>query len=1023
MTHRSTLTAARTLLAAVMLSGFAARASSQARFEPALTTYGKAEGMVNPIVVKLLQDGQGFLWIGTHDGLLRFDGRSFKPYRTRLEDPTSLGDDYVTALAEADSGRIWVGTERGGLQLLDPFTERIWRFPLDSLGPSPAANGTVAPPGAPKRFVSGILRFPSGVLLLLTDAGLVRFDPLSAAATILVSGVEDGPSRPRAKSFCAAADGRALVTFSDGTLALVDDTGGSSALPLSLPDSIAALEPTEGGYLAGTFDVVVLELSLDLSSIRELFRAPPVEALRVLHDVLAMPDGRIWLATGVGAYVADPTTGSVQRVGSGEGAQALPDQQVADVLLDHTGVVWLGTWNGLASLHPLTLRGGMSRFYSGPDLPGSGVISVADAGQGRLWVGTLGGGLVLLNRRGRALAGPGASQPSLSALSGAEVFGLARAGADTLWIAAYSKGLWLFDGVGSVHQVPVLDASGQEATATAYSVFIDHAREVWAGSWPLGLLRLDRATGVFRPYLGADPAKWDLGSDYVWPIDEDSQGRLWVGANGGGVSVIGRDRASATLYRAGPGSLSDDRVLRVFVDSRDIVWVGTEGGGLNRFDPATGTWTTWTTQDGLPHDNAEGIEEDADGRLWISTSDGLARFDPGTGEFLTFKEPAGLAGSRFYANAYRDSDGILYFGGPAGLSVVDPAAITAGGTPPQVALTAFRIQGREASLARALRTDLLDLEPNENFFAFEFAAMDFSDVSQNRYRYRLEGLDADWADAGTEPVANYTSVPPGRYTFRVAARNSAGIWNESALALPIRVQAPFYRTLWFQSLVAVAVLSLIVGFYTYRLRQLEARQRLRLEIAGKLHDDIGANLSTIALKAEMVRGAQGLDDRRSAQLADVGRLARDTATKVRETVWVVNTKYDTLAGLVGKLHDTADTLLAGVLPYGFTGPEDVPDRKISMETRQNVHLLFKETLNNVVKHASASRVDVTVALTGGNVLSFRVVDDGVGFDPSHAREGNGQRLMRQRTEDLGGTLQVTSAPGAGTTVAFTARLR
>lgn len=1021
MPPRSTTTAAGMLLAAVVLAAFPSRAAPQDRFDPAFTAYGKAQGMSNTAVEKLHQDAQGLLWIGTRDGLLRFDGRSFKAYRSRLEDPTSLADDYVTALADADGGRLWVGTQRGGLQLLDALSGEIRRFPLVSLGPS----GTDVPDAVagepPRRSVSDILTFPSGVLILRTDAGLARFDPASEAASLLLATREGEAPRRRAKTLCKTRDGRGLVALSDGTLALVDDAGRISATPLVIPDSIAALEPVEDGYLAATFDAVIFFLSADLSSSRELFRAPPADALRSVKDLLAAPDGRIWIATSQGLYLADRATGSVRRVGVGQGVRALPDQLVEALLLDRTGILWLGTWNGLASLHPL--GGGLSRFYSGTDLEGGGVVSVTEAGRGRMWVGSYGGGVLLLDRRGRSLVAPGVRPPSLSALSDAEVFGLARGGGDTLWIAAYARGLWLLQGEGPVRHVPVLDTDGRETAVTAYSTFIDHAGDVWAGSLPLELLRFDRAAGVFRPHRGADPTTWNLGSDWVWPMDEDSQGRLWVGAMDGGVSVIPPDRSSATLHRAGPGSLSDDRVLRVFADSRDVVWVGTEGGGLNRFDPRTGVWTTWTMQDGLPHDNVEGIEEDDSGRLWLSTSDGLARFDPGTGEVLVFREPAGLAGSRFWANAYKDRDGLLYFGGPGGLSVVDPAALAAQGTPPQVALTAFRIRGREAPLARALRTGLLDLEPGENFFAFEFAATDYTDVSQNRYRYRLEGLDADWVEAGTEPVANYTSVPPGRYTFRVAARNSAGIWNDDALALPIRVQAPFYRMLWFQSLVAVAVLSVIVGFYTYRLRQLEARQRLRLEIAGKLHDDIGANLSTIALKAEMVRSTQGLDDRRTAQLADVGRLARDTATKVRETVWVVNTKYDTVAGLLGKMHDTADTFLAGVLPYGFTGPQDVPDRKISMETRQNVHLLFKETLNNVVKHASASRVDATVTLAGSNVLAFRVVDDGVGFDPAHAREGNGQRLMRQRAEALRGTLRVTSAPGAGTTVDFTARLR
>ncbi len=1022
MARSRATTAVRVLLAAVVLVAHPARAAPQAHVEPAFTLYGKAEGMFCTIVVALHQDAQGFLWIGTHDGLLRFDGRSFEAYRSRLEDSTSLADDYITSLAEADSGRIWVGTQRGGLQLFDPLTEKVRRFPLDGLSSSrPEVTGE-ATEEARKREVSDILRFPSGILLLRTDVGLARFDPGSAEVSSLIPSPDGGLARPRARAFCPTPDGRALVALSDGTLALADDTGEIAAVPLTLPDSIRALEPVADGYLAATYEAAVVFLvHADFSSSRELFRAPPVEERRTVQDLLAMPDGRVWIATTQGTYLADRATGAVRRVGEGAGARALPDQLASDLLLDRTGVVWLGTWNGLASVHPLS--GGITRLYSGTDLEGSGVISVADAGEDRRWVGTMGGGLLLLNRRGQALAGPDARLTSLAAISDGEIFGLARGGADSVWIAAYAKGMWLLDGIGPVCPVPILDAHGEAASAWAYSVFIDHAGDVWVGTYPLGLLRLDRAADVFRPHLGADPARWDLGSNYVWPIDEDSQGRLWVGANEGGVSMIPPDRASATLYRAGPGSLSDDRVLSVFVDSHDVVWVGTEGGGLNRLDPSTGTWTTWTTQDGLPHDNAEGIQEDADGRLWISTSDGLARFDPTSGEFLTFREPAGLAGSRFWANAHRDSDGILYFGGPGGLSVVDPATIAALGVPPEVALTAFRIQGRDAPLARAVRTELLDLEPDENFFAFEFAAMDFADVSQNRYRYRLEGLDADWVDAGTEPVANYTSVPPGRYTFRVAARNSDGIWNESALALPIRVQAPFHRTLWFRSLVVVAVLSLLVGFYTYRLRQLEARQRLRLEIAGRLHDDIGANLSTIALKAEMVRGAEGLDPRRSTQLADVGRLARDTALKVRETVWVVNTKYDTAAGLLSKMHDTADTLLAEQMSYGYTAPPAVPERRISMETRQNVHLLFKEALNNVVKHASASRVDVILTLSAPDILTFRVVDNGVGFDPATAKEGNGQRLMKQRAEALRGALRVTSAPGTGTTVEFTGRLR
>ncbi|HSH74903.1 MAG TPA: triple tyrosine motif-containing protein, partial [Longimicrobiales bacterium] len=302
----------------------------------------------------------------------------------------------------------------------------------------------------------------------------------------------------------------------------------------------------------------------------------------------------------------------------------------------------------------------------------------------------------------------------------------------------------------------------------------------------------------------------------------------------------------------------------------------------------------------------------------------------------------------------------------------------------------------------------------------DFAALDFRDVSLNRYRYRLEGLDEEWIDARNDPTANYTSVPAGDYTFRVAARNSEGVWNEAGLSIPLRVQAPFYETAWFRSGVVLALLLVISALYWYRLSQLTARQNLRFEIAGRLHDDIGANLSSIALKTEMVRGAETFDERRRKQLGDVGRLARETVDKVRETVWVVNTRYDTLSGLVGKMRDTADVILAGQVSYDVdVEPEELPDRRISMEFRQNVHLLFKEALNNVVKHAEATRVDIRITYHYRH-LGFRVTDDGIGFDPADESRGNGLILMRQRADLCRGRLDFLRRPEGGTTVDFRA---
>jgi signal transduction histidine kinase len=325
--------------------------------------------------------------------------------------------------------------------------------------------------------------------------------------------------------------------------------------------------------------------------------------------------------------------------------------------------------------------------------------------------------------------------------------------------------------------------------------------------------------------------------------------------------------------------------------------------------------------------------------------------------------------------------------------------------------------------------DGLDLEPDENFFAFEFAAMDFVDASQNRYRYRLEGLDPDWIDAGGNPVANYTSVPPDRYVFRVAARNSEGVWNENALVIPLRVQAPFHQTMWFRSLVLVALMSIGWGLLALRRRELQARERvrvqaregLRTEIAGELHDDIGANLSTIVQKAWLVGSAAALDDRGRTHLADMSRLATESVDRVRETVWVVNTKYDTVADLMKKMQDTVDTMLTGQVEHSFTKSIDQPQMVVSMETRRNIYLMFKESLHNIVKHAAASTVGIEIETTGDDIR-FRVTDDGVGFDPNADGGGSGQDLLRRRAELCRGEVRVSSSPGEGTTVEVRAKL-
>jgi signal transduction histidine kinase/ligand-binding sensor domain-containing protein len=1018
-------TAVRVMLAAVLaLSSWAGSLSGQAIIpnEPAFTSRGIEDGLSDGQVHALLQDRAGFLWVGTAGGLNRFDGVEFRIFRHDRDDARSLSDHFVRSLAQDGDGQLWVGTDRGGLNRFDPVTGEAARFELYELGPWTMDTLTAAGVRRQGRTVHAIVPMPDSSLLLATDIGLLHFDVRTAAATRIAS-----PSLPEAGvgALCGLPNARAVAGFSDGTIALTDSTRKHVRVIAQLETRVTALRcHSATAVFAGLFSGAVFAVDLRTGETSHVASIDPDAGQPVaVHDILIGPDGNLWIATSLGLYVQEQGRGKLRRVGLAA-QRGLPDQQISRFLVDASGMLWIGTWNGLASLHPLSLS--MVRIPNetgaGPGNLAGGVIAIQSANAGEYWLGTYGGGVRLLRRT--ASGEWSLSQlPALDTLRDAIVFGFSRAANGELWIAALRGGVYRLDAARSMlTPVPIMAPDGNLVTSRLHSVFVDRNGDVWAGSETLGLLKYDARARRLRTFRGPD-GNWDFGSSYVWPIAEDAHGNLWIGAYNGGVSMIDADRRTHRLHAAGGSGLNDARILTVFPDSRGYIWIGTQGSGLNRLEPATGSVKIYTTRDGLPHDNVEAVREDASGDLWISTNDGLARFDPETEEFFVIREAAGLTGNRFFANSvHAGPRGELLFGGPTGVTIIEPERIDRRPFRPAVALTRFRIRSEEVSLIRARPQRGLDLEPNENFFTFEFSAMDFRDSSLNRYRYQLVGLDEAWIDNGSRRIANYTSVPPRRYTFRVQAAHGQGAWSGPIFSIPIRVQAPYYQTWWFRASVAAGVLALISAFYTYRLHELKRRQELRLGIAGRLHDDIGADLSAIALKADLFAATAELDEKRRSQLSDVGRLARQTALKVRETVWVVNTQYDTVAGLLVKMRDTADTMLQGHVEFRFTEPASLPDQPLDMQRRQDFYLMFKEALHNIVKHAAATFVEIQLRCDSTN-LTCTIRDDGKGFDPSAASHGSGLGLMRTRAQRHRGQLSIDATPGKGTTITFRIRIR
>ncbi len=796
------------------------------------------DGLSNNTVRGIVQDRQGYLWFGTEDGLNRYDGYSFTTYRHLPQDPGTVGDDFIWALSLAPDGGIWVGTNDGGLSRCDPETRRFRVWAHD-----PAQSGSLS-----DNNVRSVCAAPDGTVWAGTQAGgLNHLDP--AGGTIRI--YRHHPAIPGSLAH-------------DTVMAVCVDRSG--VLWAGTSDGLDRWDPAHGGFIH--------------------YRHDPADPGSLSHPVIValLEDdaGALWVGTEDGLNRLDRATGRFTRYSHDpRDPGSLPHDNVLSLHQDHEGRLWVGTVGGAALLDRATGR--CRRFRAEPSRPdslGNNVVIAAfeDAG-GTLWFGT-GGGISRYNpfncRFERITPVPG-DPDSLGAPIVRSIL-MDRAG--LLWVGFVDGGLDRIDlSAGRFTHYrnrPGDPASlGRDMVSTLYE---DRQGRFWVGTWGSGLDRMDRARGTFTHYRSRadDPAT--LSSDIVQAIAEDPSGNLWVGTeNGlnrmdpatGRVTRFRHDPASPdslsdnriqsgalcfdrsgalwvgtwqglnrmdpatgrfTRYErdpANPRSLGDSRITAVIEGVDGRLWVGTYGGGLHLLEPDRRSFLRYTVADGLPSNMVYCIQEDAGGRLWLSTNSGLSRFDPRARAFRNFDVTDGLQSNQFFWGASgRGPDGRLLFGGVRGLNVFDPQAIRDNPHVPPVVLTAFRKFDQPVDLGADLaRVPELILEYTDNFFSFEFAALDFAEPSKNRYAYRLEGFDRDWVHCGTRRYASYTNIGGGEYVFRVRAANNDGVWNREGASVRIRVRPPFWATGWFQILAILLLAGILLGGYQLRIRGVLRRQR------------------------------------------------------------------------------------------------------------------------------------------------------------------------------------------------------
>ncbi|MCC2547549.1 histidine kinase [Hymenobacter sp. BT175] len=1026
MRYRAVLLLRLGLLLALALVG--ARGLAQRPPAPAPLTFRTLtanEGLSENSVYSIVQDRRGFLWLGTQDGLSRYDGAGFKVYRNDPQRPRSLSSNFILSQALDGQGTLWVATGGGGLCRYNALTDDFQVFEHDPAQPTSLADN----------FVRVVFSDRQGRLWVGTDMGVQRMDarsPRNGRFTLFRHRPEPGAST-RFNSIRAIAQdqaGRLWVGTGQGNLSYLDTGKGELvAQPGWKPRGpITTLCADKAGLLwVGTEAEGLFSLDQQGQISRyqpERGRAGSLSS-NVILSITEDAQRRLWVGTNAGLNQLDRASGSflVQQP-QPLNPLSLPDKQVHSLYQDRDGMLWAGTEAGVSCFEaqPSAFRTLPVASRPGP------VWAVCEDSTGRVWVGTETEGVVGISPRTgqRTVYRHDPNDPG--SLPQNFIRGLCVDRRGRLWVGTQNSGVHCLNPATGSFTHYRHQAADPASLSDDMILFVseDRSGQIWVGTGGGGLNLLDPTTGRCQVFRNDPGNPRSLNNNFVRVVHRDRKGSLWVGTGGGGLSRFDARTGRSKAFRANPDrarSLSSNFVRCILEDRTGTLWVGTEGGGFNRLDDAdNGLFTTFREPQGLPNDVVYGMVEDRWGSLWLSTNRGIARFSPKTGTFRTYDMRDGLPQDEFNAGAYHQGQsGQLYFGGVSGVVAFRPEAVRSNTKAPPVVLTSFRKFNQPVRLDTSItERRVIKLGPQDNFFSIDFAALNFRLPDKNRYAYKLEGFDKNWIDGGARREAAYTNLDPGTYTFRVRAANNDGVWNQLGTTLRVIVEPPWWQTWWFRLLASWVVFAMLFMAYQMRVRQLLALERVRHGIARDLHDDMGSTLSSISILSQLAQNHQHQNrpEQAAALLHQIGESSRRMLDSMDDIVWTINPAHDSLDAVTARMRSFAsDILEARGIDFTFRVAPEVQGLRLDMRARREFFLLFKEAVNNLAKYARCERASISLTYEQRQLVLV-VADDGVGFDLNAPAQGGGNGLvnMHTRAAAMGGTLTITTAPGAGTTL-------
>jgi PAS domain S-box-containing protein len=979
------------------------------------------QGLSVSTVLSILQDEQGFMWIGTEKGLNKFDGYSFFIYKADPEKPYSLSNSNINNMLIDKAGNFWIGTKEG-LNLFDRNSDRFRSYAYnkdDSM--SLSCN-----------LVYSICEGVRGHLWVGTEHGLNDFN--SATGKFI---------RYRGNSSSATG------LNNDCVHAVLED--GSGIVWIG----------TNGGGL-NRFDPVTRSFDHYKNVPRDKMSLSDNTIFALYLDHL----GVLWVGTRNGLNAFDRLSGRCVRFKNNPAnPNSISDNCILCIKEDNSGKIWIGTENGGLSRYEPEVNRFVS-FKHNPNNPQTismnTVEAICEDNAGGLWFGVNGGGINLYYKESQKFMLYQCEPNNPNSLSDKLIRQIIEDSKGDLWICTQGGGLNRLDRKTGNYSHYRHDPKNPRSLSDDQVMSICEDRQggvYWIGTYGGGLNRLDRSTGRFTCFRN-DPARpFSISNDKIRVVMEDYSGNLWIGTDGGGIdkydransrfiryrsdpAMLGSERISAITEDHGgflwigtlggglqcfnpenggftcytkdarnPGSISDNFILSVFEDHAGTIWAGSAYYGLNQFNRKTKTFTHFTRKDGLPDEVIYDIREDRLNNLWMSTDKGICRFNPSSGVFRAYDVFDGLQSNEFNTGAaFKSRTGEMFFGGIEGFNSFFPDSIQDNPYIPRIAITSFQLfnkpvgigpmpDGRTILQTPVYKTKTLNLTYKDNVFSFEFSALNFNSPEKNCYAYKMEGFEKKWNFVGNRRFVTYTGLPPGKYNFRVKGSNNDNVWNEKGVSLAIRISPPVWRTWWFYTIYVILLLLILTGLGAYiinllnRNKEESQRRRTIRTFSQALEQGKAAvyrrifDSNVYEFMGRGIKDITGYDheemtpelwDRNILSIENKGsggRIKAGDAVRLMKSGkinrWVADTKIKTKDGLVKWVMEMATILRDGTRrPYGMLGTIfDITDRKRAEQELAETTELLKNKNEEMQADLNMAR-DVQLAFLAKNPLFF-----------------------------------------------------